>query len=136
LCGTVQAVFPLPCETASEARVLDPSGNESTSDTSNRYVTEPTVPVTAALVTTSVGVSVSTSWPPAGDCPDGGPSPGGVTTMPAAWRSVSIVPAMVSVPVRAAPTFGATVNCTEPFPLPLAPCVIVMKAAPLVAVQV
>ena len=42
---------------------------------------------------------------------------------------------MVSVPVRAAPMLGATANWTAPLPLPAAPCVIVMKAAPLVAVQ-
>jgi hypothetical protein len=48
---------------------------------------------------------------------------------------VIVVPAMVNVPVRAVPVLGATVNWTAPFPLPVAPWVIVMKAAPLVAVQ-
>src|SRR5436190_768054 len=44
---------------------------------------------------------------------------------------------MVSVPVRAlVPVFAATEILTVPFPLPLAPAVIVIHAALLVAVQV
>jgi hypothetical protein len=42
---------------------------------------------------------------------------------------------MVSVPVRSAPLFAATVNCTVPFDVPLVPAEIVMNAALLTAVQ-
>ncbi len=35
------------------------------------------------------------------------------------WLTVNVCPAMVSVPVRAGPVFGATVSGTVPFPLPL-----------------
>ena len=45
-------------------------------------------------------------------------------------------PPTVSVPERCPPVFEATANCTEPFPLPVAPCVTVMKFALLAAVQV
>jgi len=50
--------------------------------------------------------------------------------------TVTVAPATVSVPVRCAPVFAATVAVTLPLPLPLAPLVIVMKLALLVAVQV
>jgi hypothetical protein len=43
---------------------------------------------------------------------------------------------MVSVPVRAGPVFGSTLNRTEPFPLPLAPDVMLIHGALLVAVHV
>jgi hypothetical protein len=36
---------------------------------------------------------------------------------------------MVSVPLRAAPLFDATLNATEPPPVPDAPCVIVIHGA-------
>ncbi len=36
---------------------------------------------------------------------------------------------MVSVPVRAAPLFAATLNVTDPFPLPDAPLEIVIQEA-------
>ena len=42
---------------------------------------------------------------------------------------------MVSVPVRLKPAFAATVNATEPLPLPFAPDVIMIHGAPLLAVQ-
>jgi hypothetical protein len=40
------------------------------------------------------------------------------------------------VPLREAPIFAATPNTTDPFPVPLAPDVIVIHGAPLVAVHV
>ena len=40
------------------------------------------------------------------------------------------------VPVRAPPVFAATVNATEPLPLPLAPDVTVIHASLRLAVQV
>lgn len=54
----------------------------------------------------------------------------------AAWLTVKVRPAMVSVPVRAAPLFAATVKPTDPFPEPLAPEVMLSHAAWLVALQV
>jgi hypothetical protein len=49
---------------------------------------------------------------------------------------VNVWPAMVSVPLRAAPVFAATVNATDPPPLPLAPDVMVIHDSLLVAVHV
>jgi hypothetical protein len=43
---------------------------------------------------------------------------------------------MVTVPVRALPVLAATLNPTEPFPVPEAPAVIVIHCTPLVAVHV
>ena len=45
----------------------------------------------------------------------------------AAWVTVNVWPAMVSVPVRAAPVLAATLNATVPVPLPLAPLVTVIQ---------
>jgi hypothetical protein len=42
---------------------------------------------------------------------------------------------MVIVPVRCGPVLAATVNCARPLPLPLPPEVIVIQAAPLLAVH-
>ena len=42
------------------------------------------------------------------------------------WVTVKVWPAMVMVPVRAAPVFAATVKLTDPGPVPLAPAVIVI----------
>jgi hypothetical protein len=42
---------------------------------------------------------------------------------------------MVSVPLRAAPVLAATLNPTEPLPVPLAPDVTVIHATVLVAVH-
>ena len=54
----------------------------------------------------------------------------------AAWLTVNACPAMVIVPVRAAPVeFAATLKATVPFPLPLAPLVTVTQLTPLIAVQ-
>ncbi len=53
----------------------------------------------------------------------------------AAWVTVKVRPAIVSVPARPAPVFAATVKSTEPPPLPVAPDVIVNQGALLVAVQ-
>jgi len=56
--GTGQLVVPLPCATPSWVMVLaGSSGNVLSVDTSNRYLTVPTLPVAAALLTTSVGRS-------------------------------------------------------------------------------
>jgi hypothetical protein len=54
----------------------------------------------------------------------------------AACVTVKLRPAIVSVPVRCdASGFIAAENATVPFPVPLAPLVIVNQLAPLVAVQ-
>ena len=53
----------------------------------------------------------------------------------AACVTVTVWPAMVRVPERAAPVLAAALNATEPFPLPLAPEVTVSHAALLLAVQ-
>ena len=47
-----------------------------------------------------------------------------------------LCPAIVSVPVRAAPLFGNALKPTDPFPLPLAPDVMDSHAALLTAVHV
>jgi len=47
-----------------------------------------------------------------------------------------VVPEIVSVALRAAPVFGATVNATVPLPLPDAPDEIATKVALLAAVHV
>jgi hypothetical protein len=49
--------------------------------------------------------------------------------------TVNVCPAMVSVPVRAAPVLAAMAKLTVPLPVPLAPDVIVIHAALLAAVQ-
>ena len=56
-------------------------------------------------------------------------------TVAAAWLTVNVRPAMVRVPSRAPPVFAATLKETPPFPLPLAPDVMVSHPALLVAVQ-
>ena len=54
----------------------------------------------------------------------------------AAWVTVNVAPAMVSVPVRIeAAVFSATLNVTVPFPDPLFPLVTVIQGALLAAVQ-
>jgi hypothetical protein len=54
---------------------------------------------------------------------------------PAVWFTVSVWPAIVSVPARAAPPLAPTVNPTEPFPLPVAPDVTEIHPALLVDVH-
>jgi hypothetical protein len=54
----------------------------------------------------------------------------------AAWLMVTVWPAIVSVPVRAAPVLAEALNPTEPLPLPLEPDVIDSHAALLTAVHV
>jgi len=55
----------------------------------------------------------------------------------AAWVTVNVCPAMLSVPVReVVAVFAPTLYATEPEPLPLAPEVIVIHAALLAAVHV
>jgi hypothetical protein len=49
--------------------------------------------------------------------------------------TVKICPAIVIVPFRPGPVVAAAVNCTSPFPLPLAPEVIVSHGTWLAAVQ-
>ena len=50
--------------------------------------------------------------------------------------TVTVWPATVNVPVRAAPVvLAATLNVTEPMPDPLAPAVTVIQAVVVVAVQ-
>ena len=53
----------------------------------------------------------------------------------AACVTVNVCPAMVRVPERAPPVLAATLNATEPFPLPLAPEVTVTHPGLLPAVQ-
>ena len=53
----------------------------------------------------------------------------------AACVTLNVWPAMVRVPERAPPVLAATLNVTEPFPLPLAPAVTVTHPASLLAVQ-
>lgn len=49
--------------------------------------------------------------------------------------TVNVWPATVIVPVRAAPVFAATLKVTLPLPLPVAPAVIAIHEALLVAVH-
>jgi hypothetical protein len=53
----------------------------------------------------------------------------------AAWFTVNVWPAMVTVPVRAAPLLAAMFMPTEPFPVPAAPAVTVIHGTPLAAVH-
>jgi hypothetical protein len=99
-------------------------------------VTVPTLPVAAALFTTSDGRPGVTNAPPIGAFAVGVASEplGGV--VPALCVTATVEFAMVSVADRAAPVFAATVYCTVPFPEPDAPAVMVAKVALLVAVHV
>ena len=54
---------------------------------------------------------------------------------PAACVTENGVPAIVTVALRAAPVFGLTEKLTVPLPVPLAPLVIEIHGASLVAVQ-
>ena len=49
--------------------------------------------------------------------------------------TVKVCPAIVNVPDRAGPVVAATLNCTEPLPLPVPPLVIVIQSAWLAALQ-
>lgn len=49
---------------------------------------------------------------------------------------MNVAPAIVSVPVRAAPVLAATLKPTDPFPVPLAPDVTAIHCTLLLAVQV
>jgi hypothetical protein len=51
------------------------------------------------------------------------------------WVTVNVSPAMVSVPVRVAPVFAWTVNCTVPLPVPDEPEEIVIQGTLLTAVH-
>ena len=53
----------------------------------------------------------------------------------AAWLTVNVSPAMVSVPLRAPPVLAATLNPTDPLPLPLAPDVMLIQEALVAAVH-
>ena len=53
----------------------------------------------------------------------------------AAWDTVTVCPATVSVPLRAAPVFAAALKPTEPSPVPPAPVVMDSHVALLTAVQ-
>lgn len=53
----------------------------------------------------------------------------------AAWFTVNVCPPIVRVPVRAIPVLADTFNLTVPFPLPLAPAVMLSHVALLVAVH-
>lgn len=60
---------------------------------------------------------------------------GGGGLLLAACITVNVRPAIVSVPVRAAPLFAATLKATEPLPAPIAPDVTVIHDALLAAVH-
>ena len=53
----------------------------------------------------------------------------------AAWLTVNECPAIVSVPVRAAPVLAATLYATVPLPVPAAPLVTVIQLSFAVAVH-
>jgi hypothetical protein len=53
----------------------------------------------------------------------------------AACVTVNVCPAIVSVPVRAAPPFAAIANVTVPLPVPEAPAVTVIQLTPDAAVH-
>jgi hypothetical protein len=53
----------------------------------------------------------------------------------AAWLTVKVWPAIVMVPLRAAPVFAAMLRPTEPLPVPDAPDVTVIHGAALAAVH-
>ena len=85
------------------------------------------LPVAAALFTTRVGRTAgSTAAPPIGDLAVGAASVG-AGAAGARCVIVTAVPAIVTVAIRSAPVFAATVNWTVPLPLPVAPWEIVMK---------
>src|SRR5712692_4088425 len=52
------------------------AGKESISDTSNSYITVPTLPVAAAFATCRVGLRPAMLWPPTGDIAAGTASDG------------------------------------------------------------
>jgi hypothetical protein len=54
----------------------------------------------------------------------------------AAWLTVNVWPAIVIVPLRADPVLAATLNPTDPLPVPDAPDVTLIHCTPLVAVHV
>ena len=88
------------------------------------------------MLTTSGGRVVVTGCPPTGEFAVGADSVPGVETAAALWAIVKVVPAMVSVAVRAAPVLAATVMVAVPLPLPDPPAEIVTNVALLVAVHV
>ena len=61
---------------------------------------------------------------------------GGGADTAAAWLTVTVCPAIVSVPARCAPVLGATVKVTDPLPDCLPSAVIVIQSAAVAAVQV
>jgi hypothetical protein len=60
----------------------------------------------------------------------------GVGVGAASCVTVKVWPARVMVPVRTPPALVATLNVTEPLPVPLAPEMTVIHGTPLLAVQV
>jgi hypothetical protein len=65
----------------------------------------------------------------------GSSSRNAATIAPPDCVTVTVSPAIATVPVRVEPLLAATFSATEPLPLPLAPDVMVMNPALLVAVQ-
>jgi hypothetical protein len=65
----------------------------------------------------------------------GGGDGGGDGSLAPACVTVNARPAIVRVPVRAAPVFAATLNATEPLPVPVAPAWTLIHDALLVAVH-
>jgi hypothetical protein len=98
----------------------------------------PGIPSQGALLTAvhehSAGVvTVTFCDPPAAAAP----SVSGATPAlhPESCVTVNVCPPAVIVPLRATPVLAATVNCTCPLPVPLAPDVMASHAALLLAVQ-
>jgi uncharacterized membrane protein YgcG len=65
----------------------------------------------------------------------GGGEGGGGGSLLAACVTVNARPAIVSVPVRAAPLLAATLNVTDPLPVPVAPAVTVIHDTLVVALH-
>ena len=83
-------------------------------------------PVAAVTVLLPVLAAAGKDWL-VGDTEDEHDVPGCVT--------VNVAPAIVSVPVRLAAVFAATLNDTDPLPVPVAPLVTVIHALLLTAVH-
>jgi hypothetical protein len=113
---TEKLTVPLPVPEAPDVIITQLSGAEAVQaqDTWLATATEPVVAVLSSMVEV-----VDKEY---------------VQVKAACWI-VKVWPAIVMNPVRAAPVFGAMLNATLPFPLPLLPCVMEMKELLVDAVQ-
>src|SRR5207244_11559361 len=93
-------------------------------------VAVPAQPAPAVTATLPLPPAASTAWLFGAieyvHCGGGGGGGGGTG---AACETVNVWPATVSVPLRAAPLFAATVNATVPLPLPDPPLAIDINGA-------